>query len=486
MSASPRECYHRPPESIPDVEGRLGVLCLESMCNPETPQEVSLFIDWLGLSLRVRSDPLPIQGHTWAEYSSTNVWARRRILWTDHGDRVCTLLSEPHSSTIPSNAALLEIDNEWLYHGGGTDRILSLLMGSFYYEISGISRLDLAVDFCPTVAQKECIEGLASGSMYVGGKRNGSGFWSVNHNEHLHADWLNRKIPHCQSWGHKTSAVKWKLYYKTKELWDDGGGKFMMKPYIVDQWRLAGMDVSNVWRLEVSMKHLNDYSLYGDRVTLDVVRQAREQLFLSLYNTRFQVRKNEGHSDKSNDTIVPFLPLRQGVKSFRSIEPVSTINHHGRITLLRHLVSSLDDEHVLLDDESRHGVFEHISQIVRRDNLESYFRAMTGRWLVDFIEDAELSAIEAFNKQHEHASALYMEKRGSNGATRRYDVPKEWGNSMMKPNATFEQYDEVTGEVIPQQQGKLMGDNPSEQLQFERTRWQSDGKVNNSQLRLLP
>lgn len=406
------------------------------------------FIDWLGLSLRLNSDPIGLPGYQWREYTPTNVWGKRRVLWTDGGDRVLTLLSEPRSRIISSNAALLEIENEWLYHGLGPDGILDVLLKSCFFEVLGISRLDLAVDFVPTDFQAQVIEGLASGEYYVGGKQNGSGFWSVPHSERLHPYWNGRRIPHSTSWGHKTSAIKWKLYYKSKELLDAGGGQFMDKPYIIDHWRMHSFDVSNVWRLEVSMKHLNDYRLYGNKIDLKELVEHRVDLFLSMYNTRFQVRKAEGHKDKTNDTAITFLGLPDNFKNVSRAEPSRLAEHSGRITLLRHLVTSLEDEHVLLDAATRNDVFEHIEKVIRRDRLDNYFYAMVGKWYHQWREEVEADAVGRILAQNLGADGLSMENKGSMAAQQPLDLPRKGVLPQMKPNTAFEEYDS-TGKVKP-------------------------------------
>ena len=398
------------------------------------------FIDWLGLSLRLNSDPIDIAGYQWREYTPTNVWGKRRVLWTDDGDRVLTLLSEPRSRIISSNAALLEVENEWLYHGLGPDGILDVLLRSCFFEILGISRLDLAVDFVPTEFQAQVIEGLASGEYYIGGKQNGSGFWSVPHNEKLNAAWNGRRIPHSTSWGHKTSAIKWKLYYKTKELLDAGGGQFMEKPYIVDHWRMNEFDISNVWRLEVSMHHLNDYKIYGNKIDLQELVDHRVDLFLSMYNSRFQVRKNEGHKDKSNDTAITFLGLPDNRRNVTRAEPKKLAEHSGRITLLRHLVASLDDEHVLLDATTRRDVLEHIAKVLRRDRLDNYFHAMVGKWYEQWRDDVEAEVKQRYLDHEEHADGLPLDNKGSMAAERPFDVPRKGVVPQFKPNTAFEDY----------------------------------------------
>lgn len=387
-----------------------------------TEQKILCSCDWLGLSLRLSGEVKPIEGYVWREYSATNVWNKRRILYTEEGDKVLTLLNEPRSAIIAKNAALLEIENEWLYHGGGYWRILDTLRSSVFFEVIGISRLDLCVDFVPTKSQAATIDKLYNGNYYVVGKRNGSNFWSRNKNPKLQADWLNREIPHNQSWGHKTSAIKWKLYYKSKELLDAMGGKFYDKPYIVDMWRINGLDTSNVWRLEVSLKHLNDYSIYGHPVTLDWLEDNQLELFCQMYNQRFQIRKNQGHLDRSNDDEVEFLPIPKIEKTFQRNDPKSKRQHNGRITLLRHLVQSLDDEQVLIDSVSRNAVFDHIASILNRDNLHNYFLAITGQWFDEWVATKDEQA----------------------AGTQIVDIPKPQNNADILPNENADTYNPDT------------------------------------------
>ena len=385
-------------------------------------QKILCSCDWLGLSLRLSGEVKPIEGYVWREYSATNVWNKRRILYTEDGDKVLTLLNEPRSAIIAKNAALLEIENEWLYHGGGYWRILDTLRSSVFFEVIGISRLDLCVDFVPTKSQSTTIDNLYNGKYYVVGKRNGSNFWSRNKNPKLQADWLNREIPHNQSWGHKTSAIKWKLYYKSKELLDAMGGKFYDKPYIVDMWRINGLDTSNVWRLEVSLKHLNDYSIYGHPITLEWLESNQLELFCQMYNQRFQIRKNQGHLDRSNDDEVEFLPIPKILQTFQRNDPKSHRQHNGRITLLRHLVQSLDDEQVLLDFVSRNAVFDHIASILNRDNLHNYFLAITGQWFDEWVATKDEQA----------------------AGSQTCDIPKPLANDDIKPNENAEIYNPDT------------------------------------------
>lgn len=346
--------------------------------------------DWMGLSLHLLDDVghAP-RGYQWQEYEGgTNVWGARRVLYNDHGERVLTLLSQPKSSIHDSNAALMEVSNEWLYHGIGVDGCLKLLKRCVPFDVSGISRLDLACDFVPNDEQRNVIEQLASGAMYVAGKRSGSGFWSINTDEWMPDVWRGRKIPHCISWGHKTSDVKWKLYYKSKELHDAAGGKWFEKPYIVDQWRINGMDVENVWRLEVSIKHGSKLTFDGMPIDLDVWRENRTLLWHGFYRSRFVIRKSEGHADKRNDEEVWFLPSYK-TSDVKCMQYDGEQIHNARITLLRKLVQSCNEPEIYMDAPTRKSVIDMVTGIVQRDGLSRYFRGMTGFTLGEWTAQIE-------------------------------------------------------------------------------------------------
>lgn len=380
--------------------------------------------DWLGVSIRLLDNVRrPVGGCEWKEFEGgTNVWRKRRVLYNRYGERVLTLLSSPKSEGfLDPQAALVEVSNEWLYHGIGANGALRLLSHSVPFDILGLSRLDLCCDFVPSIGLSEVISGLGSGSYYVSGKQNGSGFWSINQDEWMPEMWRGHRIPHCTSWGHKTSDVKWKLYYKSKELRDAMGGRCFDKPYIVDMWRECGLNINNVWRLEVSIKHCNKLTLDGQIIDFDTWYKNTLYLFRSLYRNRFTVRSNQGHQDKSNDAVVPFLPIEDaGVVRCKKCEGES--GRSARIGLLRHLVKSLDEPEVFMDVPTRDEVVTTVHGIVTRDRLHRYFEAMVGETLVNWearvtgngeqgnfplmrnvaVEHWQLPVNEMFSEQHKN------------------------------------------------------------------------------------
>lgn len=361
--------------------------------------------DWYGLS--VRFDYLPFikggllpDGYVIKVLDGTNVWRSRYYLLNKYGNKVATILCEPKSCIINRLCGLIEVENEWLYHGIGADGIIDLISSFWPFEVLGFSRLDLCCDFCPVESQFDLIRALADGRCYVQGKRSGCLFWSVNTNSLLAPMYINRRIPHSNSWGHKTTSVKWKLYFKTKELLDAGGGKYFDKPYIVDMWRCNGMDVSNVWRLEVSIRHGNQLMYDGCEVTPSTIRDSGWPLFKSLLNSRFVIRENQGHRDKSNDTIRQLIAVNHWSKSVRCKQYEDGDIRNGRITLLRHLDASLDSPDVLCDETSRENVLWMMEEIINNDRLDNYFMAIHGCTFADFAENQRVKAYTTDWREH--------------------------------------------------------------------------------------
>lgn len=370
-------------------------------------QPILLNNDWLAESITLSGEERkPPKGYKWVEYDGTNVWLRRRCLFNEYGDKVFTLLDKPKSSIIRPDAGLIEIANEWLYHGIGVRGVEKLLRYCVEYKCIGLSRVDLAMDFEPNKVQQDIIMGLSTGKYYVSGKRNRTQFCSINgikpkpkeqnataetekQTTKNNIDWLPQQyqgieIPHCQSWGHKTTSVKWKLYYKSKELRDAGGGWFD-KPYIVDQWRVAKLDINNVWRLEVSIHNANQLLFDGEPVSRDIWYKNTVALAQALYTQRFMVRENNGHRDKTNDKVVYFLPIRN-ITPIRCKPSEGESQRNGRISLLRGLINSLSCESVANDEKTVKGVVEHVNSIIQRDGLQYYFRGMVGETVEEWAE----------------------------------------------------------------------------------------------------
>lgn len=356
---------------------------------------VPLSVDWLGVSAFMPEPKAkPFMGLKWVKQTETNVWKSRGIYVNEYGDKVATLLYDPKSDMIDSRACLVEVANEWLYHGVGMLEIVNNFCEAHKAVVTGISRLDLCVDFECHEAEFEVIVGLAERKYYVQGKQNWFPWWSKSNDYRLPNSFRGKEIPHQISWGHKTSRVKWKVYYKWRELTEAAGKVGYEKPYIVDMWRASGMDPQFCWRLEVSIKYCNGLVADGKVVSLEVFSRYTRELFLGMVQSRFIVRENQGHKDKTNDRIVHWLPLSNTGMVVRCRQYVSDNERSGVVSLLRKLVLSLDETEVLMCDEIREGVFLQIENICRHQHLFGYLQAVVGLDFDSWVEDVRCKAYE--------------------------------------------------------------------------------------------
>lgn len=363
-------------------------------------QSLLLNIDWLAVSVRFQANGFGelTAGYFYVECDGTNVWQCRRIVFNEYSEKVATILYKPKSSIIPANAGLIEVANEWLYHGQSPMKILDHLRSWRMFTETGLSRVDLAVDFNPTKRQWHHIQQLANGDDYVSGKRSGSSFWSVVKCELLADRYQGKKIPHCQSWGHKTTAVKWKLYYKSKELADAYGGKLFAKPYILDCWEEAGLDRKDVWRLEVSISGGNTLEFRDAPINLAAIKKNPREIYAALYTRRFQVRRNEGHKDRTNDRLVDFLPIG-AAGALRTATAKATSQRNPSITLLRHLIDAVENEEILTNDEIREETLASMGRVIQIAHLGNYFQAIVGE---DFTSYCEACRLRACTVRSEH------------------------------------------------------------------------------------
>ena len=126
-------------------------------------QDILASCDWYGVSVMLEQEPtMAPNGHCWVDYKGgTNVWNKRKVLFNERGDKVATLLYSPKSSVIRKEAGLIEVANEWLYHGIGAVGVQRLIHQVCPFRVTGLSRLDLCLDFVQTAEQYSKIEGLS-------------------------------------------------------------------------------------------------------------------------------------------------------------------------------------------------------------------------------------------------------------------------------------------------------------------------------------
>lgn len=177
---------------------------------------------------------------------SFSCFHRVRIANAEGGwDEFAEVQSVPYSSILPPYAIIVRFVNRVLYMPNFWDVVQSFMTSS-QIEIRGISRIDLCADFnqFATIDPRALIEGFAAkqyrhigrgvGALYFD-HRVKDGEYGVNYTG--------------LSFGTHSSDAHVYLYNKSFELETQGD-----KPWIRERWRRVGLDVRNVWRLEVSIK----------------------------------------------------------------------------------------------------------------------------------------------------------------------------------------------------------------------------------------
>lgn len=352
--------------------------------------------DWLSYSVRLALTPEEIEtepimtcpdGLSLVEYPGTNMFKRRAILYDNNGDKIVTLLWQPHSSIIDSRNMLVEVANPLLYSTKYL-HLPELLQKIHCNTWVSLSRLDLATDFQPTPAQQQVIDMLQQGSIYVQGKREGTMWHSYNC-----ADKYVTRRPHQMAWGNKASQIKWKLYNKSKEIYETTptGRTWCNKPYIADYWSRNGFASDrDTWRLEVSIMGSGQLQWHGHRLAWDIVSDpdTYTSLYYDLYETRMKMRLNQGHTNKRYDEVVEFLRTPDTTpERIRKAEPGEERTRVTYASTLRALVKELDRPEIQTTPAIHQPILDTLGHIVHISGLGGYFAAMMGQGFESWAED---------------------------------------------------------------------------------------------------
>lgn len=176
-------------------------------------------------------------------------------------DDFCEVQSVPYSSILPAYAMIVRFVNRQLYAPDFWDTADSWLI-SQSIKAEGISRIDICADLndFATLSPLALIEGFAAKRYRHIGR--GVGSLAFNHEVKngeygVHYTGL--------TFGTHASDAHCYLYNKTFELLTQGD-----KPWIKERWKRVGLDIRNVWRLEVSIKSAG--LKFKDKKTKEIVQ----------------------------------------------------------------------------------------------------------------------------------------------------------------------------------------------------------------------
>lgn len=360
-------------------------------------KNLSINLDWVAFSVLLIPDPLEKDAHSFKlrdisdlgfkvlEYTGTNIYSRRAIVYSSDGQKLLTLLFQPHSRIIDYRSCLVEIANPLLYQRRFVFRgvtysellwVPELLQYLHPYQFQCLSRVDIAADFELTHYRARFVQLLSNDSVYLQRYRDGVSF----HEFTAFKGSMVKRVPKQLSWGSKHSCIKWKTYNKSLEVfeWVKEGDKLVRhcnKPYIVDQWIANGWNVENVWRLEVSITPLEKYRFRGRHLTFEHLNNAFlvYDLYATLYSTKFITRLNQGHEDRSNDKRVWYLGDLGEWEKLGLREPSEEKIVVAYVNGLRSAMQQIEKEEVRVNPTMLQLWIDTATKCVEIGKLQSYF-----------------------------------------------------------------------------------------------------------------
>lgn len=354
-------------------------------------------LDWVAFSILLVPNPLEKDAHKFTlfdiselgfkmvEYAGTNIYSRRVIIFGNDGQKLLTLLFQPHSRIIDYRSCLVEVANPLLYYKRVKVRgitycellwVPELLQLIHAYQFQCLSRIDVAADFELTPSRAKFVRELSNDTIYLQRFRDGVSFHQYECLQGTKVARITKQL----SWGSKHSCIKWKTYNKSLEVFEyvkegDKVVRHCNKPYIVDRWASNGWNVDNVWRLEVSVTPMDKYRFRGRRLRFDDLSNmfVIDDLFFTLYSTKFVTRLNEGHSDRSNDKRVWFLGDMGQWERLGLREPSEDKIVVAYVNGLRSAMQQIEREEVKVNETMLQLWIDTATRCVEIGCLQSYF-----------------------------------------------------------------------------------------------------------------
>ena len=349
--------------------------------------------DWLAFSVLIESDEPEFvcpDGIRIEFCQGNNIFEHRALIFSARGEKLLTLLWKPYSAILNKRVMTVQVANQSLYvqDGMGILWAWELLQSIVTCTWNAVSRIDLCVDFEVSLREIEFFSHLNSNHYYVQGKREGSAWWHS-----ASSDDFNKKQLHCLSWGAPKSEIKVKTYYKSREQNVlNGNADTAEKPWIVQEWKEAGLDIKKIWRLEFSLTGAGQLSYNNQPITLDNVSNPQWIIntFLELYHTRFITRINQGRrvGHKNNDRRIFLLNIPKRARSLRWKESTNdTTECPPAIKLLRSLMHNLDNTCVMASRQTFDIYAGAIVDFVTLHKLDGYFLRTWQQHPQDYFED---------------------------------------------------------------------------------------------------
>ena len=231
--------------------------------------------------------------------------------WDDFAE----IQAKPYSGILNRASVIVRFVNRALYSHDFWE-MAGKLLDDQQFRFIGISRIDICADFnqfkhCTPL---QLIEDFAAKKL----RHIGRGVGALYFDHGIMVDKITRSKDYGVkytglSFGTHSSDVRVYLYNKTFELLTQGD-----KPWIRDRWSAAGLDVQNVWRLEVSIKakgmHFKDKQT-GAKIDIDTDIAKDEKNLTKVFHT-FVTKK------------FSFVKNRRGITNISREERIALFDLH--------------------------------------------------------------------------------------------------------------------------------------------------------------
>lgn len=354
--------------------------------------------DWLQYSVHLHeSEPeiLCPDGLRIEICQGNNIFEHRALVFDQRGGKYLTLLWKPYSKVLPANLMTVQVANEYLYstnylyqgHGHGILQSFNDLQNIVDCTFNAVGRVDLCCDFEGTEKRTEFVRHLNSNHYYVQAKSEGSSWWhEANSGE--------KKIKqlHCLTWGSAKSEIKVKLYHKSREQGMTTPEAVAEKPWIIEEWKEAGLDPCKMWRLEFSLSGAGQLRYNKQPITLENIADPQWLLntYCELYASRFVTRinqgKRQGHENK--DAQVHLIELPASAKGLSWAEPKGKdYELPASITLLRAMMRQIDNPAIMSARPTFNDYATTILNIIDNYHLSGYFTRTYEREPSEYFEE---------------------------------------------------------------------------------------------------
>lgn len=319
-------------------------------------------------------------------YDTKVVFPNYRRAFEVRDRRNRTLFYYGVGSSVPGadeHSCSVKVENALLY-AGEWNKLLHDFLKKAGATIKNITRLDICCDinlFANELHPSELIRCYLYGGLY-NPIRKGSNQFSIIGNKSLDSIELQ-----TIRFGSATSAVKVYMYNKTKEL-----EEVKDKPYIRECWERAGLDCSDVWRIEISVtsagtflkrkqENVKDDFFHNEIITLDNYRFLRlrgdmlrteyeiRNIFITYQREYFRFVDNQGqkftkdmreiHLFDFSDDVILYKPC--SMKSYIKVGRTEKVVANKLFEVCETYNDLTTDERKILYDAAR--IFERLGAI---------------------------------------------------------------------------------------------------------------------------